>query len=444
MAPCAVADKTKTRPAFFVRPSIQRPVPARPMREQMGYTFFLSLTACACPRFTVRLESPRNLHCLSWALVSHPQRVAMRRQLRVFREDFLKHMHAAGAWPSDKVYRAWARGTSFDGIRSGTCRTLGGGGPSSQKHVTKLVAYFRQPGNQALRQALTDYFLDRGISYESLHLESTFDLVSEPANATFSDAFMAGLGLVRNIFEKVRHPESCVELLEHPNDVHQVVRWLFVEAGRQLSKRSLPQQSAIAKAEQAMQTSLAKYQSLAVSSWRTEPWTVIGAMGYRKRAGMSIALPVLPEAYERVLRGDCKSYTCMESDITSRSPCVIVEGMAMRPTEEGVEAEGTTLCLVAAMLCQQAHLSDVPGVAREVPLRLLAPAGPSKNRKRAMRFGYKPTGTFLHGTEVEFLERTLLVTGRPPFEWCIRGIWRGLQHATRSFPRPVNRPSSSS
>lgn len=97
------------------------------------------------------------------------------------------------------------------------------------------------------------------------------------------------------------------------------------------------------------------------------------------------------------------------------------------------------LRIFAAILCQEAHLSDVPGIGHEVPLRLLAFAGTPKTRKRALRAGYRPTNTFMYGTDIEFLEKKLMVDKRGHREWPLWGIWTGLQKATANLtPRPAS------
>lgn len=94
------------------------------------------------------------------------------------------------------------------------------------------------------------------------------------------------------------------------------------------------------------------------------------------------------------------------------------------------------LRIFAAILCQEAHLSDLPGIGYEIPLRLLAFVGTPKTRRRAMRAGHKPTNTFMHGTDIEFLEQQLLLDKRGHRDWAIWGIWTGLQKATADLTPP--------
>ncbi len=146
---------------------------------------------------------------------------------------------------------------------------------------------------------------------------------------------------------------------------------------------------------------------------------------------MSIALPLTDDAYEAVRRGERKTYRCKPADLLPASPQLLVEGLALRPPEEAPEAERQDLRLVVAMLCQHAHLTDYPGVGREIPLRLLAFAGTPKHRERALKFKYRPTGTFMHGTNIEFLERRLFLPEKGGLDWGVLGIWEGLQSFTR-------------
>jgi len=362
----------------------------------------------------------------------------MARRLRAFRKDFLDQLHASDAWPKEVALRAWLQTTSFGGIRNGVCRSLGSGRPHSEKDLTKIVAYLRQSPLPGIESAINRYLAGRTLSpSEDLYLERMVELVSEPADTWFVDSFMEGLRLVRDIYEHVRHPETCVHLCPHENDVREAVRWMFIHAGRLLSKAELTVTAAILKGEAQIGISLEDYQNRAVAWWRAEPWTVIMAWGYRKTAGMSIALPVREDVYEQVRRGDRRSYCCPSTDLKSPSSSILVEGMAMRPPEQGCEAEGINLRLVAAMLCQHAHLTDVPDIGQRVPLRLLAPGGTPKSCARLSQFGYRPTGSSLHGTKIPLFERTLLTSKKR--EWNLWGIWKGLQEHTRSIPTPTSR-----
>jgi len=310
------------------------------------------------------------------------------------------------------------------------------GGPQPERDIAKLVEYLRQTRDprrdpDKLQETLYAFLKKhKAADPATLDLTEIVELVSQPAAPSLLDALMEGTGLVLSVFERVRNPARCVELCQSPEEVHEAVRWMFIELGRLMTRKQLTAGESIYRGEDRIGTSLADYQRRAVEWWRAEPWTVIRVRGHRRSAGMSIVLPLKADIYESVFRGERKTYWCTPADLCRPSPNLLVEGLTMRPAEEGLEGDAPSLNLIVAVLCQEAHLSDVPGVGIEFPLRLLTFAAAPKQRQRALKFEYKPTGTYMHGTDVEFLERQLIMKNRGIRQWGLWGIWRGLQKST--------------
>lgn len=374
----------------------------------------------------------------------------MASQHRIFRPSFREHMTLADAWPKPEALRAWLKARGARGIRNGICSGMEHGKAQPERYLAKLIDYLRQPRDprwdpDRLQETLYTFLRKSGAADPSaLQIAEIMQLVSQPASPTFTDAFMEGISVIKSAFDLVRHPTTCVEFCQSPDDVCEAIRWMFIELGRLMSRERLNITRSIVRGEARIGTSLSDYQHQAVDWWRTEPWTVILTRGHRRPAGMSIALPLTTDAFESVLRGEKKTYWCTPADLCRPSPFIVVEGMTMRPPEEGLEGDAKNLRLLIAMLCQQAHLSDIPGLGRDFPLRLLTFTAAPKQRQRAMKFGYEPTGKYMHGTDVEFLERRLMMEKRGVREWGLWGIWTGVQHATAKMttPRATDQPGS--
>ena len=374
----------------------------------------------------------------------------MASQYCLFRDVFRAHMTLVDAWPKPSALRAWLQSRGVRGIRNGICRGMENGKAQPERYLAKLIDYLRQTRDpkrdpDKLQETLYAFLRKSGAADPAaLQLPEIMEVVSESAAPTFTDAFLEGIGVIKATFDLVRNPTSCVEFCQNPDDVREAIRWMFIELGRLMSREHLNIAESIVRGEARIGTSLTEYQSRAIEWWRVEPWTVIFTRGYRRPAGMSIALPLTADAYESVLRGKKKSYWCTAADLYRPSSCIVVEGMTMRPPEEGLEGDAKNLRLLIAMLCQQAHLSDMPGLGREFPLRLLTFAAAPKQRQRAMKFGYQPTGMFMHGTNVEFLERRLMMQKRGIREWGLWGIWTGLQNSTAKIvtPHATDQPRS--
>lgn len=180
-----------------------------------------------------------------------------------------------------------------------------------------------------------------------------------------------------------------------------------------------------------------EYRERAVRWWQKNRWTVIHAVDRSGITAMCIALPVTEAYFNRARSGVCMSYACEPADVEpDTSPFITVEALGPNPALRRSGGH-VGLSLVMAMICQQARLSDVPGLgSREVPLRALSFAGTPLNGKRLKRFGYKPLGTFMPGTEVEYFERRLAFRGGGFWDAAYMGIWRGLQPQLRELDQP--------
>src|SRR5262249_29582948 len=164
----------------------------------------------------------------------------------------------------------------------------------------------------------------------------------------------------------------------------------------------------------------------AVGWWRKNPWSVLQTVDDGEVTGMCIALPVTESFYRRARSGLCRSHECTADDLVARSPYVIVEAVAPR-CDPPSGAAGRGLSLVVAMICQQARVSDVAGICRQPPLRLLGFAGTPLGRRRLRRFGYRRLATHFPGTSIEYMERELVFGETRLADALLVGAWWAVQ-----------------
>src|SRR5262249_11470463 len=147
--------------------------------------------------------------------------------------------------------------------------------------------------------------------------------------------FRDGLTQLRDMFTFRRLPWSYVRLLHEDEEplVRESIRWMYIELGRDVGGPKLRADYAVKQAEGRIGVLETAYEELAVAWWKAEPWTVIRASNGQKPVGMCIGLPVHTETYKRVRQGRQETYAC--SQLCNPSADVVVEGLAMRPYEDG-------------------------------------------------------------------------------------------------------------
>lgn len=304
----------------------------------------------------------------------------MPRRLRSFNPDFIRHFDLRGAWPKRQ-----ATGIA----KSGRYSELRAGDAGIEGYFFRFVECCRRriPAADRERRALDEYLVQIGVANPSaLTVEEIVDRVSRPARRSFVDDLMGGRETFAGLFGMFVHPARCVRPCLNEAEVRSAIAWMFAEAGRLTSRSELDVQGAVERGRQQIEVALDEYCLRAVEWWRREQWTVVLALDGGRPAGMGIALPLRSSVYDEVRRGNRGGYECLAEDLESPSAQVLVEGLAMRHADGVLASRRHNRFLLAAVACQQAHLSRGPGVGREMPLRLLSFAGTPANRARLRRF----------------------------------------------------------
>lgn len=348
-----------------------------------------------------------------------------------FTPEFVDHARAFNGWPKEASIAQWYAARNVPFLRNNVYSRITRGMPASRKQISKVIAYLLDDAqkNDPERRALNVYLASR-MNDDPAKVTLTQVLAMTTVAPTFLDVMGLGEPVLKWVFSDVVNPSKHVRLFEPDEEdkVREAIIWMYVEAGRHMVSPKLNSIQALAAGEKRIDRKLAVYQDAAVAWWRKHPWTVVQAVGPRKSLGMAIALPVRLEVYDRVRAGELRTYEVEPEDLMENSDSIIIEGLTMQPPDGPQERlSSPNLCLVMAMLCQQAWLSRMPGIGEERPLRLLTFRGTPLNARRAERFGYRVTGTFQRKLNIEFMERTLYLDGKGLKDSWLVGIWKGVQ-----------------
>jgi hypothetical protein len=350
---------------------------------------------------------------------------------RAFKAEFLLHARATSGWPPEASVKSWCqeKDRGFEFMANGQYAPVAAGDFVDERHVWLVVNYLLHPAHRNFpeRRSLNLFLQEHGVaSPEAATAAQVLDLVSVVERIP-DEGFGRGTSVMLKFFERLFRPSDHMRLIKREQEVREAMGWMCVEGGRQLANGRLPEFEALAKDEARMGPSLKEYQDRAVEWWTENPWTIVHTIGNHQITGMCMALPVTETFYNRARGGKCRTYDCRKEDLKMTSAYVIVEGLAPKMDLRANKiSPGESF--IRAILCQQAGVSDVPGVCSPGrPLRLLSFASTPVGKRRLKGFGYKGLSTFFPGTDIEYMERELVLSPLRLTDAPIVGIWWGLQ-----------------
>lgn len=349
---------------------------------------------------------------------------------RAFTSEFCTHAATHGGWPVEKCLRAFWHERNVAFMRNNAYSLIRQGHFAEEEHIRRVVVYLLDDAQRDTpeRAALDLFLAGKGITDPG---QATVSRVLERATlsrAVADEGFGIGMQILLWVFDAVMRPDKHLWLITDERRVREAAGWVCVECGRHMADDlTLPPLQALEVAEERMRTPLKEYQERIVAFWRRNPFSVMHAVEGNKVTGMCMAVPVTEAHYRKAAAGGCMSYDIPTAEILDVSPFVILEGFGIDPDLDR-KGNGLGLSLVMAMICQQARVSDVPdlGSAR-TPLRVLAFTGTKPSAARLRKFRYRPLKTYMPGTRIEFMERTLAFRGQGFRDAAYMGIWRGVQ-----------------
>ncbi len=356
------------------------------------------------------------------------------------KKEFRDHLNRTRfGWPLHKVVTPWARKYFGTAWASGTYSRMRQGHPATEETIQKLISYIKigddsSPDLPECRAIWNEYLCGKtNKNLASLSTGEILHVICEPATSasivtTVRDELMHALDMVGDFIKVAWQPRRFVKHCQSPEHVQMAVRWVYIQAARLNTNPELPASEAIRVAESdVLKLPMSKYLDQAIEWWKFNPWTVLFAADRGTRIGVCINLPVNDEAYIRARLGTPATELCAKADLLSTSPQLIVEALAMRPREIATSVQNPTRCMLIAFVCQQAWLTRVDGLAKSVPMRLLAVGGTPENCDRLLAAKYKPTGTKMARTGVDLYERSLSLERKLQKDYAVYVQWRGLQ-----------------
>lgn len=360
---------------------------------------------------------------------------------RSFKLEFRKYLKQLKGWPEKKLIEDWARKELGSAWGSGTYSDARNGRPIAEEHILIFVRYAQlanEPNDyvRVIRQVWNQYVLEKsGTTLSAVTDGEALHRLCDPprpvSRLTKSREFiLGGTRLIADFIKLTTRPRRFLEICPK-KDIELAIRWVYIEVGRRNTRCDLPMDQAVAAAEEVINCPIEKYIQRAREWHAFEESTIVFASDQRIRIGVCIVLPVNEAVYNDIKSGSMPSYDCRAQHLLPRSPQLIVEALTMRPGELQTAVSEPTRCMLIALASQQAHLTDVAGIASRVPMRMLAPGGTPENCERLIAFGYKKTNTKMAGTGVDLYERSFYLPEGKRFDYALAVQWWGLQRLLR-------------
>jgi hypothetical protein len=193
-------------------------------------------------------------------------------------------------------------------------------------------------------------------------------------------------------------------------DMPAAIDWMYIRVGQQTAPDGPRMLWPAARdyGERIIGIRLDAYAARATEWAAANQWSVVRAWRNKEPYGMSILLPVTPQAYDDVLRGKKKPYDCIGSDLEAPSTHIIVEAGAERPERLPKDKlNDLTWPILVCIAYQFAALVRGNRFKTATPLRILSFAETAKNKHRLVQSGFIPQETFLAGTKYQMMEKVL-------------------------------------
>lgn len=347
---------------------------------------------------------------------------------RAFRPEFLAHARKHKGWPVEASVKSWCGENERSFMQNGVYSQIANGGYSSARHIELILEYILDSKHEHhVERRSFQKFVAADTAAAAPTLVSTIDLVSVVEEHP-DLGFGMGVKALHWFFEHevLRMPARLVRPVETEDEARDAAYWVCVDAGRQLAG-PVDSAGALRAAQARMGLALGEYQETVVAWWRRNPWTVVQARPRRGNGslGACVALPVRDSFLDRVKAGTCATHQCTPHEVLAESANLVIEGVS--ELGDSSERGRVGLGLLAASICQLAKLSDVPGLCRVHPLRVVSFFGTPVGKRRLKWFGFRPLGTYFPGTRIEYAERELGLRGRGFRDGSLVGVWQALQ-----------------
>lgn len=318
-------------------------------------------------------------------------------------------------------------------MRTKTVADIRAGRAAPEQHIAKFISYLLDTsykGNEAAVRFLKylDHVKISPSQRTVFHLMALLTHPSEPINP-----FLTGMDAVKDLFQQFCDPCGGVRPCKDEEEVAMVTRWLYVDGGRRAGGHKLSEGDAIREGERFVRTSLADYSERLIGWHRLEPWTVaVSGDSLDFPVAMSVTAPISEARYELIRAGKLDMLRSTLEPGLVRSADLFFETFAQRQLpRRGWTITPQLFHMLRAVLCQQAVLSDVPGLGHTRPLRIISLGCTEEYRIWLQRFNYVPVGVAMPETQLELWGRDFW-TKRLWLQYSAHlGVWHGIQRRFR-------------
>ena len=321
-----------------------------------------------------------------------------------------------------KTYERWLEQRHHVGIGEHTVQKLREGHCLQPTHVERFLEYlsdatFHIPqdprpgvltGFRSTRspQPLTIDDLVRAASV-SCHLTK----VREPATG---DSFVSDLrhyaaALGRDGLRDLVRPSNA-KLPPPPGSdwITATSEWLYIEHGRQHASAGKYPKEAEALAETHIGIARSRYEAQMRAWVGAEPWSLAFTQLNSKISAATIAIPVNEACYTRLVAGEMNTWEIARGDISTPSPFVVAEAVAMKPLRGARPARTRTREAMLSLICQIATISAMPSAGDDIPLRIFSADFTRDSHWRLTRSGFD-VAAVLRGTQIRGRTRALSI-----------------------------------
>ena len=347
---------------------------------------------------------------------------------RALTTEFLGHLKRHGHVPHGVAYQEFMFENGKAG--TGTLTDLMKGATLPEKAAIGLINMLLKspkapPGS---REALLQFLEDRGVSTSATDTQ-VFNVLCgpvrnhpEPAPGEH-DYLKLGAPSMWNVADRMRREPNRLSRSCRASECAEATTWIQVlisahaaldeirkskpipdDAG-QLAANSVTVENAQAHAESHMGVSTEAYTAFLRSISERHPPCVRVALGARKPLGVTVVLPLKPDAYARVRDGEVASYECGPDDITLPSQHILIEAVAERLGPVCKEPTAPTKRLLFTLLLQLAHFTRYHEQQPDTMIHVLSFAGTSESAERLRSQGFEPTKHSMPRSGVAILER---------------------------------------
>jgi hypothetical protein len=332
--------------------------------------------------------------------------------LRKLNSSFVKHQHLLTSWPRGGSTATWLREVAEIPVSSGVYTAMKKGQPVPEKFLLGWCRMLKEkPGleMESIRRSVGRYL---GVSdWTSVSIDDLVNqLVSPPLDLKryfgLRKDFMAAGGVFDRIFRSRSNVARAARLCQTPEHIEQMISWMYITAGREIGDENISPDEAIAISNKRIKLSVNEFASRTLQWQRYDPWTIVVAKEDDASIAMCLILPVSQETYHSVRQGELCPEEISTDQLQAPTNHVIVEGIAIRPNEDGMPRMNPTLAIMRLGISQVGAFVFPRGY-KPGTIRILTFGGTPRSEVRLKAQGYKPVHKSTAKTKAPMFEQVL-------------------------------------